>query len=458
MNPQAELPQDAHRLRVSHGNDQPVGELAYSPSQDRWSFAYDADWRARGLFQLSPVFPWQAPEGGYDSKAIRRFIVNLFPEGAPLRAAIDQLHVAPGNAFALLRAMGGETTGALEFRPAGPQSAERRRSRPLPRAELEQRILEAKEGGLAVWDGRLRMSIAGYQDKLAVVASEDPGRHPDAQMWLAEPPQASTHILKPEPQTDRTPHLVVNEHFCMSLAAGYTDAVAKVSIMRLPTPVLVVERFDRLHANPRDEGGRVHKLHVIDACQACDMPVDAKYERSLGHAGELARYRDGMSLPRLFATAKTMRRPARAKLEMLRWVLFQAVIGNSDAHAKNFSFFVHGELLDPAPWYDLVSVERYADLDRAYAMAIGDAFGWDELSAFNLAYFAHQCGISTALLQREAARLARAVSNAQAVLAAQAYTDEERRFLQPLCEMVLMRSRALAERAKAASVFTAAHF
>ncbi|MDH6593277.1 serine/threonine-protein kinase HipA [Variovorax sp. TBS-050B] len=445
------------RLRVSHGNDQRVGELGFAPRQDRWTFAYDDAWRRNRLFQLSPALPWQAPEGGYDSNAIRRFIVNLFPEGAPLRAAIEQLHVAPGNAFALLRSMGGETTGALEFHAADEPPPARAQSRMLPRAELHERIVRSEAGGLAIWDGRLRMSIAGYQDKLAVFAARDPGLDPEAAMWLPEAPLASTYILKPQPRADRTPHLVVNEHYCMSLAAAYTDAVARVSIMRLPTPVLVVERFDRRHTAEQNRD-QVRKLHVIDACQACDMPVDAKYERHLGHAGELARYRDGMRLPRLFGLEKLLRRPARAKLEMLRWVLFQAVIGNADAHAKNFSFFVHGELLEPSPWYDLVSVEQYPELDHSYAMAVGDAFRWEELSPFNLAYFAHQCGIGKPLLQREAVRLARAMSNAKAVLDRQAYTDAERDFLRPICEMVQERSRALVDRAKDAAVFTADHF
>ncbi|GAA4345668.1 HipA domain-containing protein [Variovorax defluvii] len=442
-----------HHLLVSHGNDQRVGEIAFAPQQDTWTFTYDDAWRRRGLFQLSPAFPWQAPEGGYGSGAIRRFVVNLFPEGAPLRAAIEQLHVAPNNAFALLRSMGGETTGALEFRPIDQPPAARAQCRELTRTELNARILDASEGGLAVWDGKLRMSIAGYQDKLAVFAARDPGLDPEATMRLAEPPLASTYILKPQPRTNRTPHLVVNEHYCMRLAARCTDAVAHVSIMRLPTPVLVVQRFDRQSA--ADE---VHKLHIIDACQACDMPVEAKYERNLGHTGELAKYRDGMTLPKLFATVRWVRQPARAKLEMLRWVLFQVVIGNADAHGKNFSFFVQGEWMAPSPWYDLVSVEQYPELDHTYAMAVGDAFTWDELTPFNLAYFAHQCGIPKSLLQREATRLAQAMSTAKSVLDEQPYTDEERDFLRPVCEMVQVRSQALVERTKAAAVFTAKHF
>src|SRR5262249_3647884 len=154
---------------------------------------------------------------------------NLFPEGAPLRAAVEHLHVSPGNAFALLRNMGGETTGALEFRGEDQPPPAEAPHRQLTREELADRVAKAKEGGLTVWDGKVRMSIAGYQDKVAVFALDNPGDNPDATMWLAEPPIASTFILKPQPHGDRTPHLVANEHFCMRLAAQYGAMVPRVS-------------------------------------------------------------------------------------------------------------------------------------------------------------------------------------------------------------------------------------
>ena len=445
------------RLIVSHDNGVRVGELTFAPQEDRWAFDYDADWRRDGAFQLSPVFPFQPPADGYDSRSIRRFIVNLFPEGAPLRAVVEQLHVSPSNAFALLRNLGGETTGALEFRGVDQPAPAQAPHRLLPREELAERVATLKEGGLTVWDGKVRMSIAGYQDKLAVFALDNPGDHPDASMWLAEPPIASTFILKPQPHGDRTPHLVVNEHFCMRLASLYGASVPDVAIMRLPTPVLVVPRFDRqfVQQNARTE---VTKLHVIDACQVCDLPVELKYERPHGNTGELANIRDGMSLRRLFETSHLMRRPAAARLEFLRWALFQLTVGNSDAHGKNFSFFVERELLEPAPWYDIVSVEQYPKLDNTFAMAVGDAFSWDELTPFELAHFAHVCGIDRKLLQRETQRLARAMAKAEALLDFEGYSPEEREFLRPIAQLATSRSQALVDHAKKAEVFTAEHF
>ena len=86
-------------------------------------------------------------------------------------------------------------------------------------------------------------------------------------MFLVEPPLASTHILKPEPGRTVTPHLVVNEHFCMSLAKRMGLPVAAVGIYRTPGPVLVVRRFDRV-AVVDATWPVVQRLHIIDACQA----------------------------------------------------------------------------------------------------------------------------------------------------------------------------------------------
>jgi serine/threonine-protein kinase HipA len=52
------------------------------------------------------------------------------------------------------------------------------------------------------------------------------------------------------------------------------------------------------------------------------------------------------------------------RLGLLRWALFQYLIGNADAHGKNMSFFCNPAGLALAPCYDLVSVVQYEGLDH----------------------------------------------------------------------------------------------
>ena len=415
-----------------------VATLGYEPLNDRWSLEYDHDWvDTSEAFPLSPALPLVPPLEGYAAGAVKRFVENLLPEGRALDITATTYHVSKSNIFALINALGTETTGAFRFWRSGeePPSIAATPPREVTREELNQRLSEREAIPLAVWDGKVRMSIAGVQDKLMVYLDrplDEGGR-----MFLVEPPLASTHILKPEPGRAVTPHLVVNEHFCMSLAKRMGLPVADVGIYRTPRPVLVVSRFDRLVLN-EGMGPVVRRLHIIDACQASDLPATYKYERNFGSGEHVRNIREGVSFEVLFDRVEQTVNKAAARLTMLRWALFQFLIGNSDAHGKNFSFFVRRQGLEPAPWYDLVSVVQYPGIDHQLAMAYGDAFSLEEVGAFQLSDFAKRCKVDKRLLKREATRLAKlAVDHAPVQATADDYADDERAFAVGLCDFVV---------------------
>jgi serine/threonine-protein kinase HipA len=191
----------------------------------------------------------------------------------------------------------------------------------------------------------------------------------------------------------------------------------------------------------------VQRLHIIDACQASDLPESFKYERNLGGAEHVRHIREGMSFEMLFERVEQTVNKAVASMTLVRWALFQFLIGNSDAHGKNFSFFVRREGLDPAPWYDLVSVVQYADINHELAMAWGDAFSLDEVGAFQVADFAQRCGVDRNLLKREATRLAKLVmQHAPAQALADDYVDDgERAFAGQLRDFVMGQAARLTQ-------------
>ena len=433
-------------------DSQKVATLGYEPLQDRWSLDYEHDWvHTPQAFALSPPLSFHPPENGYAAGAVKRFVENLLPEGRALDITATTYHVSKSNIFALINALGTETTGAFRFWRSDevPPIIAATPPREVTRDELNGRLNERDSIALAVWDGKVRISIAGVQDKLMVYLDrplDDGGR-----MFLVEPPLASTHILKPEPGRTVTPHLVVNEHFCMSLAKRMGLPVAPVSIYRTPRPVLVVSRFDRVVVETAT-GPVVQRLHIIDACQASDLPATYKYERNFGSGEHVRNIREGVSFELLFNRVEQTVNKAVARLTLLRWALFQFLIGNSDAHGKNFSFFVHRDGLEPAPWYDLVSVVQYPEIDHELAMAFGDAFSLDEVRAFQLADFAKRCGVNRALLKREAARMAK-LATEKAPLQAQAvdYLNDERAFADRLRDYVVGQASLLASLASEAA-------
>ena len=373
-----------------------IGHLTHDARANRFHFAYTEAWKqAPRCFPISPQLPLEPPPAQTPeahSTQVRQFFENLLPEGEALDHAAQAAGTSKSNLVGLLIALGKETAGAVRVEvpaasPAGGIQSDRRSQdglRPITPEELSERIRKRAEVPFSVWDGQVRLSIAGYQDKIAVYENE--GR------WylVNDERLASTVIVKPVPTNPNLASLPANEFMCMQLAQRVGLTVAATRLVEVPEQVLLVTRFDR--AEERD---RVQRLHVIDGCQALGMPVFMKYEQAYGEGVHVRHIRDGVSFAKLFKLLEQSPQPARDKQALLRWAIFQILIGNTDAHGKNVSFFYDIQGLRLAPAYDLVCMPALAHqaLSQKYAMAVGDAFDEASLSPFEWAHFAHQCGL-----------------------------------------------------------------
>jgi len=228
----------------------------------------------------------------------------------------------------------------------------------------------------------------------------------------------------------------------MRLAAAIGLPVAEVDIIRVPEPVLLVRRFDREVVT-----SGVRRRHIIDACQALDLPPAYKYERNFGSGKDVRHIREGVSYSKLFKLSAQAVQPAVFNLAILRWALFQQLIGNSDAHGKNISFYQSHAGIHPAPAYDLVSLMVYQDFENELAMSIGDAFTFDDTLAFQWADFAHQCGINKTLLSREMRRMAAAVEKAINTLPDDVFSHEEQVVIVEVRRFILRQSDKLIQAA-----------
>jgi serine/threonine-protein kinase HipA len=443
-----------YSLQVFRSQDL-VGRLRLDPSTDELSFQYAADWAARpDAFQLSPAIRFEQAAAPV---TVRRFIQNLLPEGQALDTAAAYNNVSKSNVFGLIHALGGESAGALRFLPEGKAPSTQAVRRLVRYDELEQRINDRDRHPFIVWDGKVRISIAGYQDKLQVV--RDAG-----ELYLVDGSLSSTHILKPPSRNPLLPHMVANEHFCMSLVNRVgqrrmkRDWAARVEILRVPTPVLCVERFDR-----RLEAGEVKSFHILDGCQALDRPVDHKYERNIGTGEDVRHIRDGVSFEALgmLRENELLGNVAVDLRQMAIWAITTLLLGNSDAHGKNLSFFAQHRTLAVAPFYDLVCIALYDStrIDHDLAMAFGDEFSLAKVKAFALADFCERLGWPRSAFARELTTLSRL---ARQEAAAQAddpvYDAEECVFVKQLADYVIARADVLEACAKDIPKFAADNF
>jgi serine/threonine-protein kinase HipA len=314
------------------------------------SYAYSADYLA-GRESRAISFSMPLREASYADRVVRPFFSGLLPdEGARQRLA-GALGLSAGNVFGLLEVIGGECAGALSLYPSGqaPPSSDSDGVEILGPARLEEILGKLRERPLLGGEEGVRLSLAGAQDKLAVCIEGN-------NIGLAKGGRPTTHILKPFIQAlDAT---VENELFCLRLAACLKLPVPAVDMRRSGAiPFLLVKRYDR--AQHKD--GTITRLHQEDFCQALSVPPELKYEEEGGPGIEKS----------LDLIDRATARPAADRLSFIRMLIFHYLVGNADAHGKNYALLYRGRTPDLAPLYDVLCTAVYPRLAKKLAMAIG---------------------------------------------------------------------------------------
>lgn len=396
---------------------------------DELHWQYRPEWQQQG-FAVSPHLPLK---GTVAPLNVQRFLRNLLPEGDGLDALLQSFRLSKHNTFGLIRALGADTPGALAMLAKDTPRSGHNEFRPLPVKELTDRLDKRDHFGLVIWDGKPRLSVAGVQDKLNIVVL------PDGQLGFGEGNLCSTHLLKFEKQQQA--HLVLNEYITMMLARACGLQVADVALLRFGThPALLVKRFDRRMTDDHT----VLRRHMIDGCQALNLPPEYKYERNFGSGRDVCHIREGASLPGLFAFTNACNNPALARQTLLDWVLFNLLVFNHDAHGKNISFFIGRNGIEVTPFYDLVNIAMYPDFEQDLAMALGDEFNSQTINAYQLADFAESCELPRQLVASRTQRLANVLLKAFDTLTLpEPLNNDETRYLARYKAMVTARARHL---------------
>ncbi len=157
---------------------------------------------------------------------------------------------------------------------------------------------------------------------------------------------------------------------------------------------LLIERYDRT----RDADGRLVRLHQEDFAQALGVPSQRKYASEGGPT-----FKDSFALLRQAAT-----RPARDILKLADAAIFNLIIGNADAHAKNFSLLHIDGAIWLAPLYDLLSTVAYRDLSPKLAMKIAKKATLEEIESRHWDQFAEDVNIGAPYLRRRIRQLCEA--------------------------------------------------
>ena len=358
-------------------------------------FDYAESWLEKpGATPLSHSLPLRRKR--FTRKECRGYFAGVLPEESKRAIIARNLGISERNDYAMLERIGGECAGAVTFVPAGePMPTRDDHYRALSSTELAGILRELPRRPLLAGETGIRLSLAGAQDKIAVRVEGE-----SVSLPLGGAP--STHILKPA--VERFAGVVFNEAYCMRLAATVGLSVAKTEVGRVEdVEYLLVERYDRTHRRTT-EGATLERLHQEDFCQALGIVSENKYQKE-----------GGPSLKQSFALLREVSSaPVLDLARLLDAVIFNFLVGNNDAHGKNFSLLYRGAgttIVETrlAPLYDLVSTRYYPELTRELAMKIGGEYSSGKVSTTNFEQLAEDAGLAKPLVRRRIPELAETV-------------------------------------------------
>ncbi|MCL1079272.1 type II toxin-antitoxin system HipA family toxin [Parashewanella spongiae] len=385
---------NAYRLDIKYAG-QVIGNLSLDSTTNLLKLSYSPLWQSEG-FAISPHL---SLDNQHSSEVAYNFLDNALPEGEARKLLAENLGISEKNVYSQVRVIGNDLAGAVTFLPSSEKEQNQPSFRILEEEELITRLDNKEEFGLLTWDDQPRLSVAGVQDKLNVFIDEN------GNIGFGDGSLCSTHILKFEKRNCH--NLVLNEFFCMKLSSAVGLPTADVEYRHFgPHPSLIVKRFDRKYDA---DSNKVMRRHVIDVCQALNLPRDYKYERNLGDGRDVQHIRDGASLVKLFEFTEHMSSPIESKQWLINWQLFNLMISNYDSHGKNVSLFFDRNNARFTPAYDLVNIALFPQFKHVLAMAMGDEFEPNDIHAYQLADFAETCGIDKKLLSRLLTELANKV-------------------------------------------------
>lgn len=250
--------------------------------------------------------------------------------------------------------------------------------------DIADRIREIRHGGTGYTRTGMipRFSLAGTQSKFALA------RHGERLFW-SDSVTPSTHILKPESLAHTGLEQIEAATLDLARRAGVRAAVARQETFAGDS-CFVIERFDRLPG----PDGLVARLHAEDMTQALGRPACEKY--SIHAQG-------------IVALLRKQPQPEKLLEAFLKLFAFNVLIGNSDAHAENYSVLHTATRIEISPLYDAIPMGMFPEYDQSLSMPVGRAGQAKHVGAESWDSEARNCRVDPALLRGLVASVARGI-------------------------------------------------
>lgn len=326
----------------------------------------------------------------FAEKNCKAYFNGLLPESDDVRKAIGERYkINPRNDFSILKAVGYDCAGAVSFTSyeSAPENLpcefKNISGQILSEEELYHYIEKLPQKPLFTSYSGLRLSLAGAQEKTAIICINN-------EIGIPAIDVPTTHILKPA--IKGYTESVENEYICMLTAKNLGLEVSDVSIGKAKDiKYLLVKRYDR-----QVESNKIKRVHQEDFCQCLNIPTAYKYQTE-----------GGVSTKNCYEIIRKTSNPAKELQELTRRIIFNYLIGNADAHGKNFSIMhLDNGQITFAPAYDILCTNVYPNLTKEMAMKIGKEYAPERIYPKNWQIFAEEADISYRFLQQEIIKMA----------------------------------------------------
>ncbi|MBQ7079373.1 MAG: type II toxin-antitoxin system HipA family toxin [Fibrobacter sp.] len=348
----------------------------YTTAEKGIVFSYDNSYLATGSLPISLSLPLKSIE--YTQKQCLPFFEGLLPEGDVKKRISDYLHISETSTLKLLKELGGECAGMISILPEGEQCNTKNsydfspdNYEQIPLQKITAHIQNINTRPLLKVKQELRLSLAGAQEKLPLL-------YKDNKFYLPKNGAPSTHIIKPTGFGELST-LSTNEYICIKLAKYSGLPVPNAQLMQTDNvDFLLVERYDRVFQN-----NKITRIHQEDLCQALGILSDYKYQND-----------GGPSIVDIYNLLKEKTSiPLLEMQSFLQYVLFNLIIGNCDAHGKNYSIMYKNNSITLTPIYDTVCTLAYPNLTNKLSMKIGKHVEINKINKDDLSILAEQLGL-----------------------------------------------------------------
>jgi serine/threonine-protein kinase HipA len=339
-------------------------------------FKYDSDYTQRkNAIPLSSSLPLQ--EQQYSGGAAQAFFVGLLPEETELKQIAQSMGTDSSNSFRLLQEIGKECVGAVRIGGATKKTPSE--YQPITASEWEAIVQNNLHRVSYLYkDKKQRLSLAGAQSKMGVLFQDD-------QYYFAQNSSPTNCIVKFP--SDRFPNSIENEFVTMTLAGWLGIDVPDIQLIQLGGKnCYTINRFDR-----DTTSGQLQRIHQEDFCQAMGIHTQNKYEQDGGPS-----FSTCIQLIRKVCSV-----PVIAINTFINLFIFNILIGNRDAHGKNFSLLYQNGQVILSPAYDLVCTAFYKELADNMAMKVGKQYDDEFLTAADFELALSNAGISYGQFQRK---------------------------------------------------------